>query len=79
MKNYFLSFVLAVLVVLAGVTLRHSVANASQSNLGQNNLVAIGGSPTPPLPHAVAIGGSPTPPLPHEAGIGGSPTPPLPH
>lgn len=77
MKNYFLSFVLAVLVVLTGLTLRHSVANASQSgSAGQNNLAAIGGSPTPPLPQAVAIGGSPTPPLPQA--IGGSPTPPLP-
>ena len=75
MKNNFLTFVLAVLVVLTGVTLRRSVANATQPGFaGHDNLVAIGGSPTPPLPKA--IGGSPTPPLPKA--IGGSPTPPLP-
>ena len=75
MKNYFLTFVLAVLVVLTGMTLRRSVANATQSGFaGQNNLVAIGGSPTPPIPKA--IGGSPTPPIPKA--IGGSPTPPIP-
>ena len=77
MKNYFLAFVLAFLVVLTGLTLRHSVANATQSgSAGQNNLLAIGGSPTPPIPPA--IGGSPTPPIPQTSAIGGSPTPPIP-
>lgn len=75
MKNYFLTFVLAVLVVLTGLTLRRTVANASQPGVStQNALVAIGGSPTPPIPSA--IGGSPTPPIP--SAIGGSPTPPIP-
>jgi hypothetical protein len=78
MKNYFLTFVLAVLVVLTGLTLRHSVANATQSGLAQNNLTAIGGTPAPPLPQAVAIGGTPAPPLPQAAAIGGTPAPPLP-
>jgi hypothetical protein len=75
MKNYFLTFVLAVLVVLTGLTLRHSVASASQpSSSAQNNMVAIGGTPMPPLPQA--IGGTPMPPLPQA--IGGTPMPPLP-
>ena len=55
MKNYFLTFVLAVLVVLTGLTLRRTVANASQPGVStQNALVAIGGSPTPPIPSAIA-------------------------
>lgn len=48
MKNYLLVFLLALLVVLTGVTLRRSVAG-------------IGGSPVPFPPPAVAIGGSPVP------------------
>ncbi len=75
MKNYFLALVLAVLVVLTGLTLRHSVANAGQSSsAGQNNLVAIGGTPAPPIPQA--IGGTPAPPIPEA--IGGTPAPPIP-
>lgn len=77
MKNYFLSFVLALLVVLTGMTLRHSVANAIQPG-SANNLAAIGGSPVPPIPQAAAIGGSPVPPIPQAAAIGGSPVPPIP-
>ena len=75
MKNYFLAFVLAVLVVLTGMTLRRSVANVAQpGSAGQDRLVAIGGTPTPPIPSA--IGGTPTPPIP--SAIGGTPTPPIP-
>ena len=70
MKNFFLTFSLAVLVVLAGVSVRKSVAG-------------IGGSPMPHPPKgAVAvmgIGGSPMPHPPKGAaavmGIGGSPMP----
>jgi hypothetical protein len=67
MKNYFLTFVLAVLVVLTGVSLKQSLAG-------------IGGNPIPPLPpSAMAIGGNPIPPLPPSAmAIGGNPIPPLP-
>ncbi len=78
MKNYFLPFVLALLVVLTGMTLRHSVASANPSVSAQNNLLAIGGSPVPPIPQAAAIGGSPVPPIPQAAAIGGSPVPPIP-
>lgn len=67
MKNYFLTCVLAVLVVLTGVSLKQSVAG-------------IGGSPVPPSPPSLmAIGGSPVPPSPPSLmGIGGSPVPPSP-
>jgi hypothetical protein len=68
MRNYFLAFALAVLVVLAGISLR--------SATGVNAALGIGGSPVP-LPHKLGIGGSPVP-LPHKLGIGGSPVP-LPH
>ena len=67
MKNYALSFAFAVLVVLAGASLKQSLAS-------------IGGSPMPPIPpSAMSIGGSPMPPIPpSEASIGGSPMPPIP-
>jgi hypothetical protein len=51
MKNYLLTFLLAVLVVLTGVTLRRVLA-------------ASGTSPVPPLPKVLASGTSPVPPLP---------------
>lgn len=59
MKNLILTFLLAVLVVVASSGLRQAFA--------------IGGSP-PPMPKAVGIGGSP-PPMPKAVGIGGSPPP----
>ena len=74
MKNYFLAFLLALLVVLSSVSVRRSVAG-------------IGGSPIPiPPPEVQAsrvlgIGGSPIPIPPPEGqasnvlGIGGSPIP----
>ena len=67
MKNYVLSFALAVLVVLAGASVKQSLAS-------------IGGSPAPPIPPSVtSIGGSPAPPIPPSmASIGGSPAPPIP-
>jgi hypothetical protein len=64
MKNYALTFLLAVLVVLTSIGLRQAVAG-------------IGGSPIPlPPPGVTGIGGSPIPlPPPGVAGIGGSPIP----
>jgi len=62
MKNYFLAFLLALLVVLTGMTLRRSVAG-------------IGGAPTPWPPVKTAIGGAPTPWPPTAVAIGGAPTP----
>jgi hypothetical protein len=63
MKNYLLTFLLAALIVLSGISVRRAVAG-------------IGSSPVPPLPGALAIGSSPVPPLP--GAIGSSPVPPLP-
>jgi len=56
MKNFFLTFALALLVVLSGISIRKSVTG-------------IGGSPIPPPPPsgsviALGIGGSPIPPPP---------------
>ncbi len=71
MKNFFLTFSLALSVVLGSISIRHSVAG-------------IGGSPLPKPPQsatlvALGIGGSPLPKPPQsavgEAGIGGSPLP----
>jgi len=62
MKNFLLAFLLALLVVLTGITLRRSVAG-------------IGGSPVPLPPSAVSIGGSPVPLPPSAESIGGSPVP----
>jgi hypothetical protein len=62
MKNYLLAFLLALLVVLTGMSLRRSAAG-------------IGGSPVPMPPNAIGIGGSPVPMPPNATGIGGSPVP----
>jgi hypothetical protein len=62
MKNYLLTFVLALLVVLTGMTVRRAVAG-------------IGGSPVPLPPNVTGIGGSPVPLPPNVTGIGGSPVP----
>ncbi len=68
MKNFFLAFLLALLVVLSSASIRQSV-------------VGIGGSPMPMPPKqmvAVGIGGSPMPMPPKQmvaVGIGGSPMP----
>jgi len=62
MKNYVLTFVLALSVVAAASSLRKS-------------LEAIGGSPVPLPPKAMRIGGSPVPLPPKALRIGGSPVP----
>ena len=62
MKNYALTFVLALSVVAAASSLRKSIE-------------AIGGSPIPLPPKAMRIGGSPIPLPPKAARIGGSPIP----
>ncbi len=86
MKKYALALLLAVLVVLTGMTLRRSVVGASPSNAEVQKLVAIGGEPVP-LPPQLSIGGEPVPlppgetiggepvPLPPKATIGGEPVP----
>lgn len=50
MKNYILTFVLAVLVVLTGLTLRHGTAGFGGSPVP----VAFGTSPVPPFPPEIA-------------------------
>jgi hypothetical protein len=78
-KNYFLLFVLAVLIVLTGVTLRKTfaVTNASPAQ-HVSNAVAIGTEPVPPWPKKLAIGTEPVPPWPKKLAIGTEPVPPWP-
>ncbi len=87
MRNYFLAFALAVLVVLAGISLRSATGGSAALGIGGSPVplphkmaigvnppsLGIGGSPVP-LPQRMGIGGSPVP-LPHKMGIGGSPVP----
>ncbi len=49
MKNYFLTFMLAVLVVLTAISLRHSVAGMAGSST-KAPMMATGGEPPPTLP-----------------------------
>jgi hypothetical protein len=66
-KNYFLAFVFAVLVALAGFSLRTLTAGSVQATV-PNNAVAIGSAPVPPPPptatNGMAIGSAPVPPPP---------------
>lgn len=59
MKNYILTFLLALLVVLTGTTLRRSVAG-------------LGGAPMPIPPPVTALGGAPMPIPPPAAAILGT-------
>jgi len=63
-KNYFLAFLLALLVVLSSVSVRRSAAG-------------IGGAPAPMPPmNTLGIGGAPAPMPPmNTLGIGGAPAP----
>jgi len=78
MNKYCLAFLLALVVVLASVTLRKSFAAVGDSKTSWAS-TSIGGSPMPPIPNATSIGGSPMPPIPNATGIGGSPMPPIPN
>lgn len=62
MKNYFLTFLLALLVVLTSMSLRQAAAG-------------IGTSPAPMPPNVIGIGTSPAPMPPNAIGIGTSPAP----
>ncbi len=73
MKKYALALLLAVLVVLTGMTLRRSVTGASPSNVQVQKLVAIGTEPVP-LPPQLTIGTEPVP-LPPGPAIGTEPVP----
>ncbi len=51
MKKYILTFVLALLVVLTGMTLRRSVAGIGTASMAPASpSLAIGTSPVPPFP-----------------------------
>lgn len=50
MKKYFVLFALAVLVILAGLTLRRAMTATSASAAQSTTLVAIGVSPVPVPP-----------------------------
>jgi len=79
MNRYSLAFLLALVVVLASVTLRKSFASVTGDSKTSWASTSIGGSPMPPIPNATSIGGSPMPPIPNATGIGGSPMPPIPN
>jgi hypothetical protein len=61
MKNYILTFVLGILVVLTSVSLRHMIASNSVSASSAATLVAIGPGPVPLPQSRVAIGPGPVP------------------
>ena len=75
MKNYILTFVLAVLVVLASVSLRNAIASNNVSANSAATLVAIGPGPVPYPPTKVAIGPGPVPYPPSKVAIGPGPVP----
>ena len=79
MNRYSLAFLLALVVVLASVTLRKSFASVTGDSKTSWASTSIGGSPMPPIPNATSIGGSPMTPIPNATGIGGSPMPPIPN
>jgi hypothetical protein len=73
MKNYILTLVLAMLVVLASVSLRRAFAASVEVGSSTATFFAIGPSPLPPK--VAAIGPSPAPLPPKAAAIGPSPAP----
>lgn len=75
MKNYILTFVLAVLVVLASVSLRKAIAANGPASTNAASLVAIGPEPVPLPPPSVAIGPEPVPLPPPSVAIGPEPVP----
>jgi hypothetical protein len=80
MKNYFLTFALAVSVVTGGVSLRQGVAGIGSSPVPPraHSVLGIGSSPVPPRAESMlGIGSSPVPPRAESVlGIGSSPVPP---
>ncbi len=75
MKNYTLTFLLAVLVVLASVRIAKTLYGANAGVAAANPAVAIGPSPFPYPPAKVNIGPSPFPYPPARVAIGPSPFP----
>jgi|GEM_PF-642178 len=75
MKNYILTFVLAVLVVLTSVSLRRVFATNGTTSNDAATLVAIGPAPAPIPPSVSAIGPAPAPIPPSAVSIGPAPAP----
>lgn len=73
MKSYILTFLLAVLVVMASVSLRRMFASNQPVPNNATSLVAIGPGPMP-FPPKVAIGPGPMP-FPPKVTIGPGPMP----
>ena len=76
MKNFVLSVLLAVLVVLTATSVRRLVAGTSTS-VGTPTLVAIGTDPVPPVPPGKPSGLKPSDAIKTMA-IGTDPVPPVP-
>ena len=76
MNRYTITFLLALFVVLASVSLRKSFASIGDSKTSW--AMSIGGAPMPsPIRNTVAIGGAPMPsPIRSTVAIGGAPMPP---
>jgi hypothetical protein len=75
-KNYVLSFLLAVLVVLTGVTLKRSITGIGTDPVPiPPKVFAIGTDPVPIPPKAMGIGTDPVPIPPKAMGIGTDPVP----
>jgi hypothetical protein len=75
MKNYILTFLLAVLVVLASVSLRRAIAANGVGPTDAGVVLAIGPGPVPIPPTKVAIGPGPVPIPPSKVAIGPGPVP----
>jgi len=75
MKNYVLTFLLALLVVLTSVMVRNTLAKASVVGNTGSAFTAIGPGPMPIPPSAVAIGPGPMPIPPSAVAIGPGPMP----
>jgi len=76
MKNIFLTFFLALLVVVTAITVRRMVAGTGTAAAQNPTLLAIGTDPVPFPPGLVGIGTDPVPFPPGKlAGIGTDPVP----
>jgi hypothetical protein len=75
MKNYILTFVLAVLVVVASVSLRRAISVNGVDSNSAATIAAIGPGPMPLPPKASAIGPGPMPLPPKTSAIGPGPMP----
>jgi hypothetical protein len=75
MRNYILTFLLTVLVVLASVSVRNALGMNSAAADNGSTVLAIGPGPAPMPPGAMAIGPGPAPMPPGAKAIGPGPAP----